>query len=56
MKNLNRQLRDAMRPVRADLRQPPKKLLIAKVRETEANEWLGFLGRNTDITPLRLKK
>ena len=56
MKTLNRQMRDALRPVKQDLRQPPKRTLIAKVRETEANEWIGFIGRNTDIVPLRLKK
>ena len=56
MKPINKQLRDALRPIKQDLRQPPKRILIAKVRETEADEWIGFIGRNTDITPLRLKK
>jgi hypothetical protein len=56
MKTINKQLRDALRPIKQDLRQPPKRILIAKVRETEADEWIGFIGRNTNITPLRLKK
>jgi hypothetical protein len=56
MKTINKQLRDALRPIKQDLRQPPKRILIAKVRETEADEWIGFIGRNTDIVPLRLKK
>jgi len=56
MKTTNKQLRDALRPIKQDLRQPPKRILIAKVRETEADEWIGFIGRNTDIVPLRLKK
>jgi hypothetical protein len=56
MKTINKQLRDALRPIKQDLRQPPKRILIAKVRETEADEWIGFIGRNTNIIPLRLKK
>jgi hypothetical protein len=56
MKPINKQLREALRPIKQDLRQPPKRILIAKVRETEADEWIGFIGRNTDIVPLRLKK
>lgn len=56
MKTLNRQLRNALRPIKQELRQPPKRTLIARVRETEADEWIGFVGRNTDIIPLRLKK
>jgi hypothetical protein len=56
MKTLNKQLHNALRPIKQELRQPPKRILIAKVRETEADEWIGFIGRNTDIIPLRLKK
>jgi hypothetical protein len=56
MKTINRQMRDAMRPVKQDLRQPPRRVLVARVKEAEANEWIGFIGRNTDIVPLRMKK
>lgn len=56
MKTLNKQMHNALRPIKQDLRQPPKRNIIARVREAEADEWIGFLGRNTDITPLRLKK
>lgn len=56
MKTLNKQLRNALRPIKQELRQPPKRNIVARVREAEADEWIGFLGRNTDIIPLRLKK
>lgn len=56
MKTLNRQLKDALRPVRKELREIPKRVRVAQTREAEADEWIGFIGRNTDITPLRLKK
>ena len=56
MKTLNRSMKDALRPIKNELRHPPKRTLIAKVRETEADDWIGFIGRNTDIIPLRLKK
>ena len=56
MKTLNRQLRDALRPVRSELRQTPKRVLVARIKEEEANEWLGFVRHNPDITPLRFKK
>ncbi len=56
MKTLNRQLRNALRPIKQELRHPPKRNIVARIREAEADEWIGFLGRNTDIIPLRLKK
>jgi len=56
VKTLNRQLKDALRPVRKELREIPKRVRVAQTREAEADEWIGFIGRNTDITPLRLKK
>ena len=56
MKTLNKQLRNALRPIKQELRQPPKRVLVARVKEAEADEWIGFVGRNTDIIPLRLKK
>lgn len=56
MKTINRQMRDAMRPVKRELRETPRRVLVAKARETEADTWLGFIGRNTDIVPLRMKK
>ena len=57
MKTLNKQMRNALRPVKAtiQLHQTPKRVLVAKVRENEADTWIGYLGRNTDIKPLRLK-
>lgn len=56
MKTLNRQLRDAMRPVRKELRETPKRVLVAKTREAEANDWIGFIKHSNDLIPLRIKK
>lgn len=58
MKTLNRQLRDALRPVK-DHVQPkttPRRALVARIREAEADDWIGFVRHNPDITPLRFKK
>ena len=56
MKTLNRQMRDALRPVRKELRETPRRVLVAKTREAEASDWIGFVLRNPDINPLRSKK
>lgn len=57
MKTLNRQMRDALRPVK-DHVQPkttPRRALVARIREAEADDWIGFV-RRENITPLRFKK
>jgi len=56
MKTINRQLKDALRPVSKELRETPRRVLVAKTREAEASDWIGFVLRNTDIIPLRHKK
>lgn len=56
MKTLNRQLRDALRPVR-DHVQPkttPRRALVARIREAEADDWIGFVNRER-VIPLKHK-
>jgi len=52
VKTLNRQLKEALRPIKQELRQPPRRNLVARVREIEADTevWMAF--RST-VVPLK---
>lgn len=55
MKTFNRKMRDAMRPIRNELRHTPKRVIVHEARLKEEDSWLGFV-RSQKVIPLKQRK